>query len=466
MLNTFICKQCGKEYTKNKENSSFCCKQCQIDYAKSQRIPYNCDYCGKEILLVKSRYMNLLNGKQKHMYCSDECRDKARIKYTIVNCKNCGKETKRFAYIKSHNDFCCYDCFIEYTRKNSLNQERICPICGKSFKTNHIPQIYCSYKCMGVAKQKRSNCKCDNCGKEFERAISSFKDRKNHFCSKQCADEYFGWDKNDLDILEEYYGNIPTIEIQSKLSKYYSYNAIKRQALKMNLGSNPFWTNEEDEILKNNYSYISLDALLKLLPNRTKYAIVDRAVSLGIKSYHFLKSRYTKEDEQYIKDNYLKLSNKELGAHLGRQAESIQKRLVILGLVRPYCLANINIYVRRRIEDWKNKYRESCNYTCALSGKRSNIVVHHIRSFNLLIKETIDVLDFQLKDDPNEYTQEELTEFVEVFMNIQNYYNAYVCITEDIHKLFHKEYGYGDNTEKQWEEFVTNYHNGKYNKIA
>lgn len=129
-------------------------------------------------------------------------------------------------------------------------------------------------------------------------------------------------------------------------------------------------------------------------------------------------------------------------------------------------MANINTYVRRRIEDWKNKYRESCNYTCAITGKRSNIIVHHIRSFNLLIKETIDTLDFQLKDDPNEYTQEELTEFVEVFMDIQNYYNAYVCITEDIHKLFHKEYGYGDNTEEQWEEFVTNYHNGKYNKIA
>ena len=51
-------------------------------------------------------------------------------------------------------------------------------------------------------------------------------------------------------------------------------------------------------------------------------------------------------------------------------------------------------------------------------------------------------------------------------MEIQDNYDACVCITEEIHKLFHKEYGYGNNTEEQWEEFVTNYHNGKYDNVA
>ena len=32
-----------------------------------------------------------------------------------------------------------------------------------------------------------------------------------------------------------------------------------------------------------------------------------------------------------------------------------------------------------------------------------------------------------------------------------------VRITEEVHKAFHEEYGYGDNTPEQWEEFVSNY---------
>lgn len=466
MVNTFICKQCGKEYTKNKKNSSFCCKQCYTDYQRSQKISYHCDYCGNEFSISKSRYLNLINEKQQHMYCSKECSDKARIRYTIVYCKNCGKETKRPAYSKSHNDYCCYDCFLEYTRSHSLIQDKTCPICGKAFKTYTTSQVYCSYKCMGRVKQKRSICQCDNCGKEIERLTSMIESSKNHFCSRQCSIEYYGWSDNDVDILKMYYGKIPTIDIQSKLSKYYSYGAIKRQALKLNLGSDPFWTDEENKILINNYSYYPIEYVQNLLPNRTKYAITDHAITLGIKSYYYLRNLYTEEDKQFILDNYLKMSNKELANCLGKSVDFIRKQLTILGLIRPYCLANINTYVRRRIEDWKNKYRESCNYTCAITGSRSNIIVHHIRSFNLLIKETIDTLDFQLKDNPNDYTSEELDEFVEMFMEIQESYNAYICITEDIHKLFHKEYGYGNNTEEQWEEFVKNYRNGKYDNAA
>ena len=56
--------------------------------------------------------------------------------------------------------------------------------------------------------------------------------------------------------------------------------------------------------------------------------------------------------------------------------------------------------------------------------------------------------------------------FVDKFMELQDHYNAYVCITEDVHKLFHKIYGYGDNTVEQWDEYVTDYKNGKFKNIA
>jgi archaellum biogenesis protein FlaJ (TadC family) len=40
------------------------------------------------------------------------------------------------------------------------------------------------------------------------------------------------------------------------------------------------------------------------------------------------------------------------------------------------------------------------------------------------------------------------------------------CLKEDIHKLFHKYYGYGNNTMEQWNEFVKKYNNNQYKLIA
>lgn len=47
---------------------------------------------------------------------------------------------------------------------------------------------------------------------------------------------------------------------------------------------------------------------------------------------------------------------------------------------------------------------------------------------------------------------------------IQNKYPT-IVITIDIHKLFHHEYGYGYNTEEQWNEFVER-HKNEFKKIA
>ena len=62
---------------------------------------------------------------------------------------------------------------------------------------------------------------------------------------------------------------------------------------------------------------------------------------------------------------------------------------------------------------WKMNVREINNYTCCVTGKKSNIVVHHCRSFNLLFQETIDNLGFEIKDKFSEYNDEELELFVE-----------------------------------------------------
>ena len=64
--------------------------------------------------------------------------------------------------------------------------------------------------------------------------------------------------------------------------------------------------------------------------------------------------------------------------------------------------------------------------------------------------------------DINEYSYEEIELIISTFLDIQSSHNAWACITEQVHILFHRLYGYGNNTPKQYEEFKENFKNGLY----
>ena len=52
----------------------------------------------------------------------------------------------------------------------------------------------------------------------------------------------------------------------------------------------------------------------------------------------------------------------------------------------------------------------------------------------------------------------ELDKIFNTFYSLQESYKNYICLTESVHKQFHAIYGYGNNTEEQWNEFVNKYY--------
>ena len=84
--------------------------------------------------------------------------------------------------------------------------------------------------------------------------------------------------------------------------------------------------------------------------------------------------------------------------------------------------------------------------------------MHHIRGFSLILNEAIDKINFPIYDNVSDYSDEQLDKIFNTFYSLQESYKNYICLTESVHKQFHAIYGYGNNTEEQWNEFVNKYY--------
>lgn len=370
-------------------------------------------------------------------------------------CLHCSKQFEDYC---DTTKYCSRECMNKH--KTTCKNVK-CPICNKVFFQKHNKQIFCSVKCRSISRSDRIECVCENCGKVFNRKRSEVEKNKHHYCSFQCKLDAMKWSVHDINVMKEFYGKIPIKELALKLDEDKSYKAIKSEAGRLNLTSSFEWSETEIEILKNNYSSVPMYELLQMLPDRTLSSILGKARSYNLKSLYILSRWYTPEQNKYLKDNYLKMTNKELGEELGKTKEAISQHLAVLGLVRPHeksKYTDLTEYIRGRLLPWINKIKRENNYTCSLSGQKDKVILHHTYGFNLLFEEAIDILSFPIYENINDYSQEQLDNLYNQFFELQEEYASYVCISENVHKQFHSIYGYGDNLPEQWNEFVETYY--------
>lgn len=72
---------------------------------------------------------------------------------------------------------------------------------------------------------------------------------------------------------------------------------------------------------------------------------------------------------------------------------------------------------------WRQAVTKRFNRTCAITGKKSRLVVHHLYSWNA---------------------------YPDKRYNITNG----ILLHREVHKSFHNQYGYGNNTEEQFSQFI------------
>lgn len=240
---------------------------------------------------------------------------------------------------------------------------------------------------------------------------------------------------------------------KSLKSEYYT-NMVKNRSK---------WNNNEVEILKNNYSTMPVVELMQLLPDRTYNSIVLKANKLSLPSYVRQQQLYSDNDIIFIESNWQRMSDEEMALALNRTRRAIKAVRNNIGLFRQdkekTHYENLNKFLRGQINQWKKESVEKCDFQCVLTGSK-DFAIHHVISFNTIVKNFISQYDVVLKDDFEDYTANELNEISNKFTKYHNNYPLGVCVEKTLHMKFHQMYG-DINNEEQWSIFVDKFNKGE-----
>ena len=106
-------------------------------------------------------------------------------------------------------------------------------------------------------------------------------------------------------------------------------------------------------------------------------------------------------------------------------------------------ISEIHVWLRGRIDRWKIDSIEECNSRCVITGEKFDDV-HHLYSFNLILKDVFRKTGIPIKTSISEYSQKDLETLSNVCVLEHMKHPLGVCLKENIHLLFHENYGYGD----------------------
>lgn len=456
--NFYICKNCGKKYISYKDKSDYCSLDCRK--AARPQIMYNCDYCGTEFRIKQNQLNKLQSGKTKHLYCCRECADRGQTTKATNICEWCGKEYQICNAFKDIQRFCSRECYNAYGHRPNY-----CKYCNKPFDASkHRGAMYCSQECrIADMYPSKIECHCDYCDALFYVTQSVFNSVQKHYCSKECFHSDIGWSEEDKAVLKKWYGVKSNYEISQMLSGDYTAAAVKSAASRYGIKTRELWSDKEREYVKTHYENTPFEILKSHLQNRSESSIISIAHSFNLKSYSYYNSMWSEEDEQMLVELYPTTNTRTLAQKLNKSKGAVIQRANTLGIFKDKrigeCYTSLASYIRGQNAAYHLRRLKEHDFTCQITGRKHDVVLHHIYGFNLILAEALESANIPVKTDFLEYTIEELGRLYDIFAELQDFYDSTVCIHRDVHVKFHNEYGYGNNTPAQWKDFLNKYYN-------
>lgn len=273
------------------------------------------------------------------------------------------------------------------------------------------------------------------------------------------------WTEKELCILKNNY-TFGDVKKLCELLPGRSYKAITTKAKRIGLYTREFWTATEKDLLKEVYPNIPLNNVTKLFPNKNRNSIIKQAMNLNISSYDL--NIWTDFEDSYIKDNWELLPDLVIAKNLHRTQKAVQARRLFLGIYRRDMNNNtyesLSKYIRGHIQQWKKDSMKACNYKCIFTGEK-DFQIHHLYGVSNILNNIIKTNNFTVYNNVSDYSKEELNNITEAFLMEQSKYPLGVCISKNIHILFHSLYGQYYNTPEQWYQFEKDFRLGNYNNL-
>jgi endogenous inhibitor of DNA gyrase (YacG/DUF329 family) len=171
------CAQCGVLFKTagRRPDARFCSKGCVDDAKRHPLSVLVCAQCGQA--------KEYPPGHVPDLYCSWECRNRARTRKVDRTCETCGQafQTKRAHLATGRGRYCSREC---RARRNGPPVLRACRACGK--QTRRPPctadRPYCSRACY-FARGTRLEHTCEQCQRTFTKSTGR---RVYRFCSQRC----------------------------------------------------------------------------------------------------------------------------------------------------------------------------------------------------------------------------------------------------------------------------------------
>jgi len=125
--------------------------------------------------------------------------------------------------------------------------------------------------------------------------------------------------------------------------------------------------------------------------------------------------------------------------------------------------------IRQNLNEWKGNIRDLYNHKCPITGRtKLDTTVHHLYSLNSIINDVVKYLGIQIKIydtvSNNNLSETDINRIIsEILKRHDN--TIGILIDKNIHKKFHKKYGYGNNTPEQFDEFLRDNYSLTLNQI-
>lgn len=117
---------------------------------------------------------------------------------------------------------------------------------------------------------------------------------------------------------------------------------------------------------------------------------------------------------------------------------------------------NIGNYLRTIVLDktFTSTILKEVGCKCELTGKHGMLHIHHIVGFNTIVIQAHEHNNIEIKQAIQDYTDKELELLLEYVKKWHmTHREDLIVLEEEVHKMFHKLYGRGNNNREQFEEF-------------